>query len=172
MSIEIKGDPGTGNTFMEINIHHVGNFCPAATSVINNNYGTRTRQQDAVSPLEVMGNTGLLRTEILSYVDRLRVHLSDEWKGTYRKIWEDILDIEVVSVSVYRPGKQHGTNFNRNLVANIIHYLYGQGAYLGDYNAAHCAEYLDGNKEHSIRSALGKDPSSDIVSRLNRYFDR
>lgn len=71
---------------------------------------------------------------------------------------------------IFNPGKQQDTNFNRNLVANIIHYLDGRGVYKDNYNAALFAQILEGDKDHSVRSALGKYPSEDIVSRLNRHF--
>jgi len=38
MDIKIEGNPGTGNTFQEINIGTVHNFNPNATTIINN-YG-------------------------------------------------------------------------------------------------------------------------------------
>lgn len=45
-------------------------------------------------------------------------------------------------------------------------------AYGSNYNASHFAVLLEGNKDHSVRSALGGNPSADIVSRLNRYFEQ
>lgn len=41
MEINIKGDPGQGNTFQEIHINKVDNFNPNATTVINNYYGEK-----------------------------------------------------------------------------------------------------------------------------------
>lgn len=166
MEIKIEGDPGTGNTFMEINIQHVEHFTPYAP--LNNNSMRASRQSVELQVMDVE----LIRTNILDYINRLRNCLADEWKSTYKQMWKDILDMEVVSASVYSPGKQQGTNFNRSLVANIIYYLSGKGVYCGKYNAASMAEYLEGNKEHSVRSALGKNPSEAIISRLNRYFER
>lgn len=169
MEINIKGDPGTGNTYMEINIHHVENFNPAATSVTNN-YDTRARLQGTplriTDPLEMERR----RSEILSYVSRIGRCLSYGKSGG-EKIWEGILELEAVSELVYNPGKQQGTSFNRNLVASIIHYLHGRGIYTGEYNAARLAEALEGSSDHSVRRALGTDPESHIVSRLNRYFE-
>ena len=164
MEINIKGDPGTGNTFMEINIEHVENLY--TTVPVNKDNDTRARTQAA--PEDVTP----LRGEILGYVNRLRTFLADDWKHRYRQTWEDILDLEAVAAEVYNPGKQQKTNFNRTLVANIIHYLSGRGAYAGNYNAALFARILEGSKEHPGRSALGKDPATNIVSRLNRYFEQ
>lgn len=38
MKIEVKGNPGTGNTFTEINIGHVRSVLPNVTRVVNNYY--------------------------------------------------------------------------------------------------------------------------------------
>ncbi len=112
-----------------------------------------------------------IRSEILSYVNRIRPYLTDEWKSRYTRTWEDILDLDIIAQSIYTPGKQQGTNFNRNLVANIIHFLDSQKAYREDYNASTMAFALEGDKDHSVRGALGKDPIPAIISRLNRYFE-
>ena len=169
MKIDVMGNPGTGNTFMEIHIEHVENF---HTSVPCNNTNNDTRARHSRQPVQQCPSEDIadLRVEILEYANRLRTFLADEWKGRYRKTWESILDMEVVAKSVYTPGKQQGTNFNRSLVANIIHYLQGKGAYGENYNAARFAEQLEGEREHSVRSALGKDPSDEIVSCLDRHF--
>ena len=172
MEINIKGNPGTGNTFMEINIKHVDNFYTTAPAFTDNNNGAHVSRQDAGPRSAVPKDTAQLRGEILNYVSRLRSCLSDDWKSSYLRTWGDILDIEAVSLSVYNPGKQQKTNFNRTLVANIVHYLHGKGAYVGNYNAAQFAHLLEGSKDHPVRSALGKDPSADIVSRLDRHFER
>lgn len=112
-----------------------------------------------------------IRAEILAYVKRIQIYVSDDWKSRYIKMWEDILDLEVVAKNVYNPGKQQGTDFNRNLVANIIHYLDSQHLYKGNYNASTMAMALEGDKDHSVRGALGKDPSPAIASRLKRYYE-
>lgn len=171
MNIKVEGDPGTGNTFMEINIQHVEHFYPTASSAPINNNGTRARKPEQVSQLQDSPDTASVRSDILAYVNRLRNSLADEWKSSYHKTWEAILDMEVVSRLVYNPGKQQGTNFNRSLVANIICYLSGKGVYGKDYNASHFAEHLEGDKDHSVRGALGRYPSDDIVSRLDRHFE-
>lgn len=172
MKIHVEGDPGTGNTYMEINIQHVENFNPAATSIINNYYGTRSRHQDSASQITDAVDRARKQSEILSYVSRIGKCLDYAWTGSYEKTWVSILDMEAVSVLVYNPGKQQGTSFNRSLVANIIHYLHGRGIYTGEYNASHLAEILEGDKDHSVRCALGTDPEPHIVSCLNRQFEQ
>lgn len=113
-----------------------------------------------------------IRKEIIEYACKVRYHLADEWKSRYEKMWNDILDLDVVSRDIYRVGKQQGTNFNRNLVANILCYMDSLGVFGKRYNAASMAMALEGSKESSIRAALRKAPSAEIVSRLNRYFEK
>lgn len=170
MEIKIEGDPGTGNTFQEIHIGNVENYNPNATTVINNNYGSREKDVPSQHKPQDPVETAPIRDEILLYVSCLRTKLAEEWKSRYQKVWADILDLEAVSSKVYDPGKQQGTNFNRNLVANIVHYLNGKGAF-NEYNAAKFASLLEGTSDHSVRAALGSDPNPDIVSRLDRYFE-
>ena len=49
MDINIKGNPGTGNTFQEIHIGTVQNYVPNATTVINNNYGDKQKPAASVA---------------------------------------------------------------------------------------------------------------------------
>lgn len=169
MKIDITGNPGTGNSFTEIHINNVENYNPNAQTVINYNYGTRAKKGSETRQSNDNIDTTPIRQEILSYVSRLKPYLIDEWKQGYDKLWNDILDITEVSTQIYNPGKQQDTNFNRNLVANIIHSLGMQGAF-GDYNAAKLTEALEGDKGHSVRRALGNDPDKEIVSRLKSVF--
>ena len=120
---------------------------------------------------KVENNTPEVREEILSYVGRLRVYVSDDWKTRYTRMWEDILALDVVASEVYNPGKQQGTDFNRNLVANIIHYLRDKGVYKSNLSVSDLAVGLEGDANHSVRGALGKAPEESIESRLNRYFE-
>ena len=179
MKVEIEGNPGTGNTYQEIHIGRVENYNPNATTVTNNYYGTRVKEEDDRGEESKKGS-GLMdireippiREQVLAYVSCLSGQVDDEWKSRYMKVWADILDLDVVSASIYNPGKQQGTNFNRNLVANIIHYLAQRGIYGDDkrYNAAQIAVYLEGRSDHSVRMALGEFPPTPITSRLDRYF--
>lgn len=178
MEIKIEGNPGTGNSFTEVNIQHVENYNPAATSVTNYYYGDR--KQPAADKAKTgegkrVNNDPIdtipIRAEILTYVSGIRPYLSDNWKSRYMQVWNDILDLDIVAQTVYKPGKQQGTNFNRNLVANIIYYLDQQGAYSSKYSATAMAVALEGAKDHPVRAALGSLPPADITSRLNRMFE-
>lgn len=119
----------------------------------------------------VKPDTPLLKNSILEYVSNLITELSDDWTHQYKKVWDDILDLDIVAAKVYDPGKQQGTVFNRNLVANIIYYLGQKGAFKSPYNASRMARLLAGDPDSSVRAALGKYPDEKIVSRLNRYFE-
>ena len=170
MNINIKGNPGTGNTYQEITIQHVENYNPAATTV-NNYYGTRAPGKKAASttPSDEKIDVAPIREEILNYVSRLRPFLVDEQKSGYMKLWKEILDLDIIASEVYNPGKQQGTNFNRSLVANIIYYL-AKKNFFGDknsYNASLFAVALEGSAERSVRAELRMLPAADIISRLD-----
>ena len=63
---------------------------------------------------------------------------------------------------VFSPGKQKDTSFNRNLVANIIYIMCNAGLF-DDTNATTLAVALEDNKEHSVRSQLGKEPADELL---------
>jgi hypothetical protein len=71
-----------------------------------------------------------------------------------------------VANEVYKVGKQWGTNFNRDLVANILYHLRTREIYKDVYhdniNGAALAYALEGNKEHSVKHALRNEPPKDI----------
>ena len=108
--------------------------------------------------------------EIIDYVCKVRCYLAEEWRSRFDKVWEELLSRKTISEAIYRVGKQQGTNFNRNLVANILYYMDRHGVYGRRYNAASMALALEGDKDSSIRAALRKEPSEDIMTSLDRYF--
>ena len=171
MNINIKGNPGTGNTYQEITIQHVENYNPAATSVTNNYYGTRAPGKKAASttPSDEAIDIAPIREEIINYVSRLRPFLVDKQKSGYIKLWREILDLDIIAGEIYNPGKQQGTNFNRSLVANIIYYM-AKKNFFGDensYNSSQFAVALEGSAERSVRAELRMLPAADIISRLD-----
>ena len=175
MEIKIEGNPGTGNTFQEITIQHVENYNPAATTVVNNYYGTRATGKKAAntSSADEAIDIASIRQEILNYVSRLRPYLVDEQKSGYLKLWGEILELDIIAGEVYNPGKQQGTNFNRALVANIIYYLVTKG-FFGDKNAYNSSEFavvLEGSAERSVRAELRMLPAPDIISRLDHMLE-
>ena len=90
------------------------------------------------------------------------------------KVWADILDLPEVANQVYKQGKQWGTNFNRDLVANILyhlrHYKVYKEVYKDNYNGAAMCEALEGDREHSVKHALRNDPAKDIREAVDKLL--
>jgi len=172
MEINIKGNPGTGNTFQEIHIEHADSVNPNATTVaVTHNHYNDKREAPRAKTEVPRVDTAPIRAEILSYVSSTRPFLKDEWKDRFMRLWEGILDLRDISAVVYNPGKQKDTNFNRDLVANIIHYLNGKGLYRENGNPTALAMALEGSKDHSVRRSLANDPTAAVTSRLNSFMD-
>ena len=157
MKFDKDCNPGSGNTFQEINIGHVENYNPAATTVVNNNYyyGTREKPEAEETPVE----KSVIRQEILDYVVKTREFVLIKWKDKYMDLWNDILDIPEVAAIIYHRGRQSQTTFNRKEVCHIICYL-GQHAVDGmgifeKYNATHIARSFKDGCEKSTRPELG-----------------
>ena len=116
-----------------------------------------------------------IRTEILNYVSRVRPLLTDEAKSTFMKMWEDILALPAVESKVYKPGKQWGTNFHRDLVANILYYLRTRKiykvVYKDNYNGAAMCEALEGDRDHSVKHALRDDPPLDVREAIDTLLN-
>ena len=191
----IEGNPGTGNTFIKIGTAY--NVNPNAKEVKNTfiigdkkaveaAIAEATGQAphsapDAESPFaslrEPEENIDItpIRTEILNYVSRVRPLLTDEAKSTFMKMWEDILALPAVESKVYKPGKQWGTNFHRDLVANILYYLRNRKIYAvvykDNYNGAAMTEALEGDKDHSVKHALRDDPPMDVREAIDKLLN-
>ena len=169
----IEGNPGTGNTF--INIKTAYNVNPNATKV-ENTFIIGSREEGDAAVAEAAGgkkmcamtlremlkkgmiDTGNIQTEILNYVSCIRPKLKPNLDKRYEHLWARIVEHEAFAVELYDPGKQQCT-FNRNLVANIIHYLDRKGFYEEPYSAAAMTRALEaGEDQHPIRRALGIDP--------------
>lgn len=156
MDINITGDPGTGNTFQEINIGTVHNFNPNATTVINYNYGEKLKAAPAPDKVLQDADKEARKAGIMEYVLRLKPHVAKDWKNRYESIWQKILALPEVEEQVYEPGKQKGTTFNRNLVASIIYIMCKQNVLSTD-NATELTKALENDKDHSVRSQLHTD---------------
>lgn len=180
MEIKIEGNPGTGNTFQEVHIGTVQNYVPNATTVINYNGTDGEWEQQKVKKArpktmkemldQDLIDTENIRKEILNYVSCIRPLLKDEWKDKYMQLWEDILNLDVVAEKVYDPGKQKNTNFNRKLVAAILHFLDSRKIYKEAYNATAMANALEGDWEHSVRRELAEDPSDEIKEAIKKLM--
>lgn len=171
MDINIKGNPGQGNTFQEINIGHVDNFNPNATTVVNNYYGEKQKPAPAAENVLQDAEREQRKAAILQYVAKLTQYVSKDWKNRYDTLWKNILALPEVEAEVYEPGKQKGTTFNRNLIAHIIYIMCKEGV-IADNNATHLAIALEGDKDHPVRTQLGQYPSSrDIKDQVLQLID-
>lgn len=182
MIIDKDTNLGTGNIIQEFNIGTVGQLNPVATTVINH-YGSDGELVNAnpkaskpePKPVSAVHEIPPLREHIMLYISCLSGQVADPWKSRYEKLWQGILDLDVVAAKVYDRGKQQKTNFNRNLVANIIYWLGNNpnSAYrvYTDYNAALFTERLEADKDHPVRAELRKDPPAEIVSRLSSFME-
>lgn len=163
-----------------INIGTAYNVNPAATKVENNFYmgnakEARTAVQEALGRNSVV-DTKPIRKDILEYVSRVRPLLTEDAKSTFMRMWEDILNLPEVVEKAYDAGKQWGTNFNRDLVANILYYLRKRKIYALVYrdnnNGAALAEALEQDKDHSVKHALRNDPPKDIQEAINNLLEK
>ena len=173
-----------------INIDKAYNVNPAAT-VVNNTFNISSGRDAADAVKEALGTKPVsplnrmceseenidikpIRTEILNYVSRVRPLLIDEAKSTYMKMWEDILDLPEVACKVYKPGKQWGTNFHRDLVANILYHLRTRKiykvVYKDNYNGAAMCEALEGDRDHSVKHALRDEPPVDVREAVDKLL--
>ena len=112
-----------------------------------------------------------IRTEILNYVSRIRPLVAPDKKDRYMKMWEGILELDAVKPFVYKTGKQKETNFNRKLIANIIHHLDSRKMYAKPYKASDFAKALEGDSEKSVRGELGKFPSDHVCAEIDNYLE-
>ena len=185
VKFNIEGHPGTGNIYIHIGTAY--NVNPNATKVentfiISSCDGSRAMAEAAgdmaknvqIAPASLMIDTRLVKAEILSYVSRVRSLLTDEAKDDYLKIWEDILSLPEVEALVYNRGKQKGTNFNRDLVAQILYHLrlhkIYKVVYRQDYNSSAITDALEHDKEHSVRRALRVEPPQEVCDAIDKLL--
>ena len=108
---------------------------------------------------------------IMDYVKRLMPVVREEYQSVYVDMWLGILDLKEVKLQVYNKGKQQGTSFNRDFVAQIIHQL-GQRIYTPEANAVVMAEYLEPEKgrDHPVRKKLGEKPEKVIAKAIEEQI--
>lgn len=138
------------------------NYNPNATTVINYNYGDKPKAMSSPDNNMTDDEHEHLKTEIMTYVSRIKQYVANEWKNRYETTWRSVLDIPEVKSIVFSPGKQKDTLFNRNLVANIIYIMCNAGFYT-DTNATALSIALEGDKEHSVRGQLAKEPADELL---------
>ena len=103
------------------------------------------------------------KKSIIDYVMKLHpVYVSQEWQDKYEWLWKQILELPAVADRIHDKGRQQGTTFNRNLVANILHLMAEQKVLAITANATKMAEVLEGDANASVRAKLGEMPSRAI----------
>ena len=107
----------------------------------------------------------------MDYVKRLMPVVREEYQSVYVDMWLGILDLKEVKLQVYNKGKQQGTSFNRDFVAQIIHQL-GQRIYTPEANTVVMAEYLEPEKgrDHPVRKKLGEKPEKVIAKAIEEQI--
>lgn len=155
MDINIKGDPGTGNSYTEIKMEKGAIYqnLPNVTEVTNvtNNY-MYGKMASGIPQTEE--EKQILKDSILEYVNKLKDEVAEDWKKDYGKLWLDILAVPEIEENIYNPGRQDDTRFNRNLVGNIIGFLKTKSIYKKT-TAKKLAEILEGNPDSSVRGQIG-----------------
>ena len=116
-----------------------------------------------------------LRQSVMEYVIRLMPVVAKEYQEEYPKIWLDILEEEAVSSVIYNRGKQQGTVFNRNLVAQISRMMAIDGIIIKGTNDVVMAELLEPEKgkHHPVRNQLGLVPDDHKIKKaVEEVFKR
>lgn len=109
---------------------------------------------------------------IIDYVMRLHPsHVRQEWQEKYQALWKSILELPPVACKVYDKGRQQGTTFNRNLVANILHLLAERRVLTINANPTEMAKLLEGDANASVRAKLGEMPEKVIGLAVTELVD-
>jgi hypothetical protein len=160
----------SGRPLTIFNIREVHQLNPNATHVTNHYYGdqfvpkeVQRNEPSALAPENATRNPQLSKKSILEYVMRLHpLHVREEWREKYQALWEEILELPAVSATIYNKGKQQGTTFNRNLVANILHLMAEKKVLTFTASAKNMAIVLEGDADASVRAQLGVMPPKEM----------
>lgn len=107
-----------------------------------------------------------IKQSLMDYVGRLMPVVATEYRNQFMQIWTEILEQDAVSSLIYDRGRQQGTLFNRNLVAQISHMMVG-GVIIEKADPTRMAELLEPQKgkNHSVRLALAVSPDNKQVKK-------
>ncbi len=178
MKIEITGNPGTGNSFSEtnVNIGYVQTYNPNATTVVVNNYGhdAGDRKETAASRAGTMHDEQQVAEtcgKVLAYVAKVGKFAGTGWEEKHEQLWNDILQLREVRNEVCNIGRQQSTEFNRILVAGIIHVLKDNGVYRETRDTEY-AKALEGDPQHAVRGNLSNYPAEIISQAVKDIVDK
>lgn len=111
------------------------------------------------------------KKSILDYVMKLHpVYVRKEWQDKYQTLWNDVLELPAVADRIHDKGRQQGTTFNRNLVANILHLMAEKKVLALTANATKMAEVLEDDANASVRAKLGEMPLREIEQAVQRLL--
>lgn len=95
----------------------------------------------------------------MEYVGRLKDMVTPAWEERYMELFKRIFALPQVRLNIGIVGKQQGTTFNRNLVANFVQIMLQEHEiFVPSANPMRMAEKLENNKDHSVKVALGAVP--------------
>ena len=95
----------------------------------------------------------------MEYVGRLKDMVTPAWEERYMELFKRIFALPQVRLNIGIIGKQQGTTFNRNPVANFVQIMLQEhDIFEPSANPSRMAEKLENNKDHSVKVALGAVP--------------
>ena len=111
------------------------------------------------------------KKSIIDYVMKLHpVYVRKEWQDKYEWLWKQILELPAVADRIHDKGRQQGTTFNRNLVANILHLMAEKKVLTITANATKMAEVLEGDANASVRAKLGEMPPKEVKDAVEEWL--
>ena len=166
----------SGRPLTIFNIREVHQLNPNATHVTNHYYGDQFVPKEHVhtaitSPHNKTQPATRNPQLIIDYVMRLHpIHVRQEWREKYQALWEEILELPAVADRIHDKGRQQGTTFNRNLVANILHLMAEKKVLAITANATKMAEVLEGDANASERAKLGEMPLKEVKDAVEEWL--
>ena len=102
----------------------------------------------------------------MEYVGRLKEMVTPAWETRYMELFKRIFALPQVRLNIGTVGKQQGTTFNRNLVANFVQIMLQEhDIFVPSANPSRMAEKLENNKDHSVKVALGAVPEDKLLKK-------
>ena len=199
VTYNINGNPSQNNTFINVKVEKAINVNPNATTIENKFYFgadgdlkemavketgiTLPTEKPAEKPagkklsnmtLREMLEQDLIDTtpiqkEIMNYVSCIRPKVKDELDRLYMQLWARILEHDVFKIDLYDSGKMD-SKFNRNLVANIMHYLDSKQFYKEPYNQSAMARAVEGDADNPIRKAFRFEPDEKYCKAIDEII--
>lgn len=181
MKFDKDFNPGTNNTYNEVNMGDHSIYVPGVTNLTIVNGGKpegkvesdpkaslydRMREPDENKDLTVA------KKAILNYTSRIATMLKPEWMQGWERFWTGLLDLDVIENYICDITKQQGTTFNRMFICKIIHHLSRRDFFKDAYNASAMTRALEGDSDHSIRThGLNRFPADDVCKRIDSYIE-